>query len=92
MDNVYVQTQTQSISYELPEENKLINISNTWTYPSDTIRFDKFELFIPSGSINLSNSIGVILGENGTGKTIANKQDFNTKNLVYWRYRERTRD
>ncbi len=43
--------------------------ANHFEYPSHEINFPNYQLKIPSGSITLSNSIGVILGENGTGKT-----------------------
>lgn len=53
------------------EQINQINTStiNTYNYLSDTIVFENYKLNIPSGTIKLSNSIGVILGENGTGKT-----------------------
>ena len=51
------------------EENKSISKANIFEYPSHQIEFPGYKLSIPAGSITLSNSIGVILGENGTGKT-----------------------
>ena len=50
-------------------ENKQILNINIFEYPSHQIEFPGYKLSIPAGSITLSNSIGVILGENGTGKT-----------------------
>jgi len=40
-----------------------------FNYPNHCIEFPRYKLNIPSGTIKLSNSISVILGENGTGKT-----------------------
>lgn len=45
------------------------NISTILTYPSTQIYFPKFQLKIPEGKINLSSTLNVVLGENGTGKT-----------------------
>jgi len=44
-------------------------VVNVYKYPANTIEFTGFKLSIPEGEIKLSNSICVILGENGTGKT-----------------------
>ena len=62
------------LSEEQIQENKQENIlenmaENILTYPSSQIEREGFRLIIPSGTIKLSNSICVILGENGTGKT-----------------------
>lgn len=38
-------------------------------YPSSSVKYDKFELTIPSGRIEMDNNIVVVMGENGTGKT-----------------------
>lgn len=38
-------------------------------YPGTTIKYSGYILNIPQSSVKLSNSINVILGENGTGKT-----------------------
>jgi ATP-binding cassette subfamily E protein 1 len=51
------------------DDNKHIYNVNIIKYPSHQIEFPGYKLSIPSGSITLSNSINVILGENGTGKT-----------------------
>lgn len=40
-----------------------------WNYSNDQIEYLNYILTIPEGMINLTNSITVILGENGTGKT-----------------------
>jgi ATP-binding cassette subfamily E protein 1 len=50
-------------------ELKLKPNVNMFEYPSSLIEFSGYKLTIPTGSITLSNSISVILGENGTGKT-----------------------
>jgi ATP-binding cassette subfamily E protein 1 len=45
------------------------NNATTLTYESSQITFPNFTLNIPEGKINLSSTLNVILGENGTGKT-----------------------
>ena len=67
-------TQTSSNSNEKllidnDNKNKQIEKTNIFEYSSNIIKFTGYELSIPSGSIRLSNSIYVILGENGTGKS-----------------------
>lgn len=44
-------------------------IANSLNYSGTSIEYSGYKLSIPSGTIQLSNKINVILGENGTGKT-----------------------
>jgi ATP-binding cassette subfamily E protein 1 len=53
---------------EKQEKQEIIS-TNIFKYPSHLIEFPGYNLQIPAGSIIMSNSINVILGENGTGKT-----------------------
>lgn len=52
-----------SVDYE-----KMNSYNNCVNYSEDTVTYDGFKLNIPNGSIKL-NSLNVILGENGLGKT-----------------------
>lgn len=50
-------------------DNNLTNINNIIKYDSTNINYDNFSLHIPAGEIDITGSINVIVGENGTGKT-----------------------
>ena len=54
---------------EVSKTEQIYQNVNIWSYPAHMIEFTGYRLSIPSGTIKLSNSICVILGENGTGKT-----------------------
>lgn len=62
-----------SSEISLIEENKNEEEKNDtnvlWNYSNDQIEYSNYILTIPEGMINLTNSITIILGENGTGKT-----------------------
>jgi ATP-binding cassette subfamily E protein 1 len=53
----------------LTEGLSINTIENEWSYEGHEIEYPNYKLIIPEGKIKLSNSICVILGENGTGKT-----------------------
>lgn len=53
----------------LTEGLSINTTENEWSYLSHEIEYPNYKLIIPEGKIKLSNSICVILGENGTGKT-----------------------
>ncbi len=45
------------------------NVATLLSYESGEITFPSYKLKVPEGKINLSSSLNVVLGENGTGKT-----------------------
>ncbi len=57
-------TDTSNLLIQI-EENTATQLS----YSSTEINFTNYKLKVPEGKINLSSSLNVILGENGTGKT-----------------------
>lgn len=64
------QTQIKPNSNELNKNTNDEKISvNNFNYQKAQITYAGYKLNIPAGTIKLSNSINVILGENGTGKT-----------------------
>ncbi len=62
--NTQIKTTDNPLALNLQQD-----ISTLLTYSNSEITFPNYKLVIPSGSINLSSSLNVILGENGTGKT-----------------------
>jgi ATP-binding cassette subfamily E protein 1 len=64
------QTQIKPNFNELNKNTNDEKISvNNFNYQKAQITYAGYKLNIPAGTIKLSNSINVILGENGTGKT-----------------------
>lgn len=61
--------QQESNDNLVPNKINQVEKANTIKYSAHQIEFPGYKLSIPEGIITLSNSIGVILGENGTGKT-----------------------
>lgn len=51
------------------KNNNIAKSVDVFNYDENKITFPSYELSIPTGYVKLSNSINVILGENGTGKT-----------------------
>jgi ATP-binding cassette subfamily E protein 1 len=54
---------------ELENIEQLNSTTNKIKYPAGTIEYSGFTLIVPDGVIDLSNSLNVILGPNGYGKT-----------------------
>jgi ATP-binding cassette subfamily E protein 1 len=54
---------------ELENFEQLNSTTNKIKYSADIIEYSGFKLIIPDGIIDLSNSLNVILGPNGYGKT-----------------------
>jgi ATP-binding cassette, sub-family E, member 1 len=60
-------------TYEICSEDSVGGGKNefisSWSYSSHPVEYTNYKLTIPEGTIQLQNSICVILGENSTGKT-----------------------
>lgn len=54
---------------DIQDKTNQTELTNKFNYSSYQIEYKNYKLNIPEGTINLNNSIYVILGENGTGKT-----------------------
>lgn len=68
--SIEIETETKTeTKTETNSNSEQIITPNYFNYTQSQIEYEFFKLIIPAGTIKLSNSISVILGENGTGKT-----------------------